>query len=199
MADQPTPPGVRVPMIAESEATGRTAELYQRIRDELGIPFVPDMFRLTSTRPELLAAIMAGYEGVFHHGVLPRETKELIASWTSRVNSCPYCVGTHNYFLLVFGGSEELTKATQEASSPEDLPVDERTKALLRLVTTVSQAAYTVTDDDWARAAAAGWTNAHLLEAVFTAALFNFVTRLVDSVGLGTTMTASRVSQLTSD
>jgi hypothetical protein len=63
----------------------------------------------------------------------------------------------------------------------------------------VSQAAYTVTDDDWARAAAAGWTNAHLLEAVFTAALFNFITRLVDSVGLGTTMTASRVSQLTSD
>jgi uncharacterized peroxidase-related enzyme len=199
MADQPIPPGVRVPVIAESEATGRTAELYQQIRDALGIPFVPDMFRLTSTRPELLTAVIAGYEGVFHHGVLPRETKELIASWTSRVNSCPYCVGTHNYFLLLFGGSEELVKAIQEASSPEQLPVDERTKALLRLVTKVSQAAYQVTDGDWAQAAAAGWTSADMLEAVFTAALFNFITRLVDSAGLGTTVTASRVSQLTGD
>lgn len=199
MADQPIPPGVRVPVIAESEATGRTAELYQQIRNALGIPFVPDMFRLTSTRPELLTAVIAGYEGVFHHGVLPRETKELIASWTSRVNSCPYCVGTHNYFLLLFGGSEELTKAIQEANSPEELPVDERTKALLRLVTKVSQAAYKVTDDDWTQAAAAGWTNADMLEAVFTAALFNFITRLVDSVGLGTTVTASRVSQLIGD
>lgn len=199
MADQPIPPDVRVPVIAESEATGRTAELYQQIRNALGIPFVPDMFRLTSTRPELLTAVIAGYEGVFHHGVLPRETKELIASWTSRVNSCPYCVGTHNYFLLLFGGSEELTKAIQEANSPEELPVDERTKALLRLVTKVSQAAYKVTDDDWTQAAAAGWTNADMLEAVFTAALFNFITRLVDSVGLGTTVTASRVSQLIGD
>jgi len=186
-------------MIAESAATGRTAELYQQIRDALGIPFVPDMFRLTSTRPELLTAVMAGYEGVFHHGVLPRETRELIAAWTSRVNSCPYCVGTHNYFLLVFGGSEELTKAIQEASFPEELPVDERTKALLRLVTKVSQAAYKITDGDWALAAAAGWDNADLLEAVFTASLFNFITRLVDSVGLGTTVTASRVSQLAND
>lgn len=199
MADQSAPPGVRVPLIAESEATGRTAELYQQIRDALGIPFVPDMFRLTSTRPELLTAVLAGYEGVFHHGVLPRETKELIAAWTSRVNSCPYCVGTHNYFMLVFGSSEELTQATQEANSPEELPVDERTKALLRLVTKVSQAAYKVTDEDWTRAAAAGWTNADLLEAVFTAALFNFITRLVESTGLGTTVTASRVSQLTGD
>lgn len=196
VADQPNPPGVRVPMIAESEATGRTAELYEQIKGALGIPFVPDMFRLASTRPELLSAVMAGYEGVFHHGVLPREIKELIAAWTSRVNSCPYCVGTHNYFLLLFGGSEELTHATQEATSPEDLPVDERTKALLRLVTKVSQAAYKVTDDDWARAGEAGWTNADLLEAVFTAALFNFITRLVDSTGLGTTVTASRVSRL---
>jgi uncharacterized peroxidase-related enzyme len=199
MADQPAPPGVHVPLIAESEASGRTAELYQQIKDALGIPFVPDMFRLTSTRPELLVAVMAGYDGVFQHGVLPRETKELIASWTSRVNSCPYCVGTHNYFLLVFGASEELTKAIQEANSPEELPVDDRTKALLRLVTKVSQAAYKITSDDWTRAEAAGWTNSDLLEAVFTASLFNFITRLVDSTGLGTTVTASRISQLAGD
>lgn len=196
MADQTAPEGVRVAMIAESEATGRTAELYQQIRDAIGIPFVPDMFRLTSTKPDLLAAIKAGYEGVFHHGELPREKKELIAAWTSRVNSCPYCVGTHNYFLLVFGGSQELTEAIQAADSPEELPVDEPTKALLRLVTKVSREAYKVTDEDWARAAAAGWSNGDLLEAVFCAALFNFITRLVDSVGLGTSVTASRVSQL---
>lgn len=199
MADQPNPPGVRVPLIPESEATGQIAELYQQIREALDIPFVPDMFRITSTRPELLAALMAGYKGVFHHGSLPRKVKELIAAWTSQVNSCPYCVGTHNYFLLVFGGSEELTRSIREAAHPEELPVDDRTRALLGLVTKVSKAAYTVTDGDWSRAREAGWSDADLLEAVFTAALFNFITRLVDSVGLGTTVTASRVSQLDGD
>lgn len=48
-------------MIAESEATGRTADLYQQVEDSLGIPFVPDTFRITSSRPELLAAIIAGF------------------------------------------------------------------------------------------------------------------------------------------
>ena len=195
MADQQTPPGVRVPLIGEAEATGRTAELYQQVKDSLGVPFVPDMFRLTSTQPDLLAAVLAGYNGVFGGGVLPRETKELISAWTSKVNSCPYCVGTHNYFLLLFGASEELTEAIKTATSPDQLPVDERTRSLLRLVTKVSEAAYKITDTDWGQATAAGWTDAELLEAVFCAALFNFITRLVDSLGLGTSVTESRISR----
>jgi uncharacterized peroxidase-related enzyme len=188
--------GVRVPLIEESEATGRTAELYDQIRKATNFPFVPDMFRLASTKPALLETIIAGYSGTFlNESELPRDIKELIAAWTSRVNQCPYCVGTHNFFLQAFGGPVELADAIASSNSADDLPVDDRTKALVRLVTKVSTSAYKITDEDWDAATAAGWTTGEVFEGVFTAALFNFICRLVDSTGLGTSVSQSRISQ----
>lgn len=187
--------GVRVPLIDEADATGQLAELYARAKKVTGLDFVPDMFRLVSSRPELFEAMLAGFNGVFNHGTLPRQTRELISAWTSKVNECPYCVGTHSYFLQAFGGSPELTQAIATANSPDDLPVDERTRVLLRLLTKLSHGAYRITDGDWQVALDAGWTDGELLEAFFCAALFNFITRLVDGLGLGTTVTTSRISQ----
>jgi uncharacterized peroxidase-related enzyme len=187
--------GVRVPLIDEADATGRLSELYERAKEVTGLDFVPDMFRLVSSRPELLETMLAGYNGVFNHGRLPRQTRELISAWTSRVNQCPYCVGTHNFFLQVFGGSKELADAIERAQSPDDLPVDERERVLLHLLTKLSVSAYRITDADWQHALDAGWTADDLLEAFFCAALFNFITRLVDGLGLGTTVKRSRISQ----
>lgn len=188
--------GVRVPLIDEAAATGHLAELYARAKEVTALSFVPDMFRLVSTRPELLETMLAGYDGVFNHGKLPRQTRELISAWTSKVNQCPYCVGTHSYFLQAFGGSAELVTAIEAADSPDDLPVDERTRVLLHLVTKLSRSAYRITDTDWQVALDAGWTADDLLEAFFCAALFNFITRLVDGLGLGASVTRSRISQL---
>ena len=188
--------GVRVPLIEESDATGRTAELYEQIRTATNFPFVPDMFRLASTKPALLETIIAGYSGTFlNESELPRDIKELIAAWTSRVNSCPYCVGTHNFFLQAFGGSQELADAIANSNTADDLPVDDKTKALVRLVTKVSTSAYKIVDEDWDNVLSQGWTTGEVFEGVFTAALFNFICRLVDATGLGTSVTMSRISQ----
>ncbi|TCO47432.1 carboxymuconolactone decarboxylase family protein [Actinocrispum wychmicini] len=181
-------PGVRVPVIAESDATGRVADLYETLRKATNMPFVHDVFRLTSTRPDLLEIVATGYTGMFGDGVLPRQTRELIAAWTSKLNHCPYCTGTHNWFLRQFGGSEELIAAVATANTPADLPLDEKTRTLIELATKVSTAAYKITDKDWDTAAKAGWTNPEILEAVFCAALFNFINRLVDATGLGDSM-----------
>jgi uncharacterized peroxidase-related enzyme len=185
MEGSSTTPGVRVRLIAEADATGRTAELYERARAATGLPFVPEVFRLTSTRPDLLEVVVVGFTGIYGAGRLPRATKELISAWTSRVNGCSYCVGAHNWFLQQFGGSAELAEAVARVASPEELPVDEPTRALLRLTTLVTTAANRITDADWNRALTAGWSEDELLEAVFCAALFSFINRLVDSLGLG--------------
>lgn len=186
---------VRVPLVAEDQATGRLAELYDEVKQATNLPFVPDMFRLVSSRPDLLEAVVAGYKGMYLDGVLPRQTRELISAWTSKVNECPYCVGTHNFFFQAFGGPEEIAKAVETASSPDDLPIDDRTKVLFRLLTKLSREAYKITDEDWQEALAAGWSAEELLEAFFTASMFNFITRMVDGLGLGYSVAASRVSQ----
>src|SRR6266511_4151046 len=133
MSAEQSVPGVRVPLIDEGDATGRTAELYAHIKNVTGLPFVPDMFRLTSTRPDLLNVVQTGYQGVFlsEDAVLPRQTRELIAAWSSNVNGCPYCVGTHNWFLGQFGGSDELTTAVWSARELSEVPLDDKTRVLL--------------------------------------------------------------------
>ncbi|WP_216216975.1 carboxymuconolactone decarboxylase family protein [Amycolatopsis aidingensis] len=187
---------VRVPLIEEGQASGRLAELYEEVKSATNLPFVPDMFRLVSTRPDLLEAVVAGYKGMYLDGVLPRQTRELISAWTSKVNQCPYCVGTHNFFFQAFGGPEHIAKAVESAQTVDDLPVDERTKVLLRLLTKLSREAYKISDEDWEQAQEAGWSAEELLEGFFTASMFNFITRMVDGLGLGASVAASRISQL---
>ncbi|OLE29156.1 MAG: peroxidase [Actinobacteria bacterium 13_1_20CM_3_71_11] len=187
-------PGVRVPLVEEEHAEGPTAELYEEIKAVTGLPFVPDMFRLTSTNPRLLRVLVTGYGGIFTGDVLPRHLTELISAWTSKLNGCPYCVGTHSWFLSQFGGSDELLDAVATANTAEELPVDERTMPLMQLVTKVSTGAYKITDADWEKAAAAGWSEAEMLEAVFCASLFAFINRLVDATGLGSSVDRSRVA-----
>jgi alkylhydroperoxidase family enzyme len=53
-----------------------------------------------------------------------------------------------------------------------------------------------ITDGDWAGARDAGWSETELLEGSFTAALFGTITRLVDGLGLGSSVEHSRISQL---
>jgi len=196
MEDTPTGPTIRVPLIEEEDATGETAELYAQVKERTGLPFVPDMFRLASSDPRLMKVVIAGFSGVFAPSTLEREVKEIVASWTSKLNGCPYCVGTHSWFLEMFGGSEELVAAIRTADNVEELPLDDKTMVLMRLVTKVSINAYKITDKDWKDAEDAGWTNAQCLDAVFVASMFAFINRLVDSTGLGSSVTRSRISQL---
>lgn len=169
-------------MVSEADATGPTAELYARVRAATTLPFVPDVFRLTSTTPHLLEVVVTGYTGVFADSSLTRATKELIAAWTSRLNDCGYCATTHTWFLQQFGGSADLAEAITHATDPIDLPIDAPSVALLRLTTKVTTGSPEV-EEEW-QEAAASWSEEQLLEAVFCAALFAFINRLVTTLGL---------------
>jgi hypothetical protein len=83
-------PRARIRIVPESEATGETKEIYDEIRDYFGIGVVPDIFKLVSTRPDLLRVMSEGYKAMFFAGVLPRAVKEMIATAVSSTNSCRY-------------------------------------------------------------------------------------------------------------
>jgi hypothetical protein len=80
----------RIRIIQESEATGEARDLYDEIRQYFGMPFVPDIFKLISIRPDFLRVYSEGYKAMFFSGVLPRPIKEMIATVVSSANSCKY-------------------------------------------------------------------------------------------------------------
>lgn len=80
-----------VAMIAEEEAAGRVKEIYEDIKDTLGIDFVPNMYRVMARRPVFLEANWNKVKAVMTApGHLDRLTREIVAVAVSAVSGCRY-------------------------------------------------------------------------------------------------------------
>ncbi|MEU8206448.1 peroxidase-related enzyme [Streptosporangium sp. NPDC049046] len=180
----PRHPGVRVPVVAESAATGDVAALYTEIRDHFGLGLVPDVFKLVSTRTPFLKVFWDGYRSVFDEdGALSRDVKELISAFVAREVSCRYCVDAHVLFLDLLNADATM-KASLAVAEVDQMDLPEPTRELLRLSRRVTKEPDRITEADFAKARACGWSDAQILEALWTACQFNWVTRMVSAAGL---------------
>ena len=80
-----------VKMTPEDEATGKVKEVYEKIRSQLGIDFVPNLYRVMAANPSYLEANWNKVDAVMvEPGRLDRLTKEIIAVAVSAVHGCDY-------------------------------------------------------------------------------------------------------------
>ena len=80
-----------IKMISETEATGKTAEIYHEIKASLGIDFVPNMYKIMAPNPNFLESKWNNIKTVMHEsGKLDGLTKEVIAVAVSAVMGCDY-------------------------------------------------------------------------------------------------------------
>jgi len=80
-----------IKMIAEEEARGRVKEVYEEIKAQLGIDFVPNLYKVMAVKPGYLEANWNKVKTVMvQQGKLDRMTKEIIAVVVSAVMGCSY-------------------------------------------------------------------------------------------------------------
>lgn len=78
-------------MVAENEAVGRVKAIYQEIKEQFGIDFVPNLYKVMASNPGYLEANWNKVKAVmFASGKLDRLTKEIIAVAVSAVQGCRY-------------------------------------------------------------------------------------------------------------
>jgi alkylhydroperoxidase/carboxymuconolactone decarboxylase family protein YurZ len=78
-------------MVPEEEATGRVKEIYDEIKEALGIDFVPNMYKVMAPNPTYLEANWHKIQAVMKRpGKLDPLTKEIIAVAVSAVSGCRY-------------------------------------------------------------------------------------------------------------
>lgn len=176
------PDTVRVAVVQDADASGEVAELYAELRDAF-FGFVPDVFKLVSTRPDMLRVLVDGYASMFAGGHLPRDAKEVIALTVARVASCQYCSAAHDTLLRVVGTDSHYADAVATGAL-DDPAIPDGVRALAQLATDITRHAYRVTDDEISDVRARGWTEAQVLEAVWVACVFNAIVRLADALGL---------------
>jgi len=75
---------------------------------DLAARISPGILKCFATHPPLLQHMMGIAEALlFADGHLTRQHKEMIATFVSVQNNCPYCADSHGYRLRVQGGSLE--------------------------------------------------------------------------------------------
>lgn len=76
----------------DEEATGEVAKVYARWKlANPGRDKMPEILKCFSSRPDFLQQVMDFSYGLhFSNGHLNRRTKEMIATYVSGLNRCPY-------------------------------------------------------------------------------------------------------------
>lgn len=108
--------------------------------------------------------------------------RELIAAYVSGVNSCDYCHGVHSVAAEACGIAAGAAPAA--IADLDSAPVDEKLKPVLRYVGKLTRSPSSITRADADAVYAAGWDELALYHAVLVCALFNFMNRVVEGLGI---------------
>ena len=104
-------------LMDENQATGRVKEIFQEIKDTLGLPFVPQVFRAVGTKPEQLEAVWTQVKGLFGSGSLDVKTKALVALAVAAAQRSSYFVTIHSIALKRLGTTDEEIAELLEVTS----------------------------------------------------------------------------------
>ncbi|MGH9508668.1 MAG: carboxymuconolactone decarboxylase family protein [Terriglobales bacterium] len=78
-------------VVEDDEATGEVAKVYDEWRALRGRHQVPGILKCFSARPDFLRKVIEFSDCVhFSEGHLNRRTKEMIATYVSALNHCPF-------------------------------------------------------------------------------------------------------------
>jgi uncharacterized peroxidase-related enzyme len=173
-----------IPIVEEQTATGDVAEAYADYRVRFGRDQVPGILKCFATHPPLLEQMIAlASTLLFTESHLSRKVKEMIATYISALNSCPYCLDSHASFLRTQGGSDELLQALSNANlEVPTLSLKER--RMLDFVGKVTIESHKISPDDIDLMKDVGWAQQEIAEAVHITALFACFNRVANAFGL---------------
>jgi hypothetical protein len=81
----------KISVVGDDDAEGAVAEVYEEWRKHTGRRIVPGILKCFSARPDFLRQVIEFSNTVhFSDGHLLRRHKELIATYVSALNHCPY-------------------------------------------------------------------------------------------------------------
>lgn len=153
------------------------------------MPFLPslakgatllDVFRAF---PDTCKPLIEYHEALLRGpSLLSEADRELIAAYVSALNRCRYCHGVHTATAERLGIEEGTIGQISE--DLESAPVPEKMKPVLRYARKLTRAPDSLTKADAEEVLAAGWTETALYQVVAVTALFNFMNRLVEGLGI---------------
>jgi uncharacterized peroxidase-related enzyme len=178
------PSSTNLPLVEEDAGDAEVRAFFAHYRKQFGRTELPGILLCFATNPALLKGMLQIAEGfLFGDSLLSQRQKEMIATYLSHQNACPYCADSHGALLEAQGGSRAMICALGN----EDLDASLFTcaeLALLSFAAKVNASASAITRADVEATMNAGWAEAQVVEAVHIAALFAAFNRIANGFGL---------------
>jgi uncharacterized peroxidase-related enzyme len=169
--------------------TGRLRYCVTSFFEGAAMPFFPSLpdnanvGDLLKIRPELQEGFSAFSEATMRgDSVFSIGERELIAAYTSALNSCDYCFGGHAAIARQHGVEEGVFDALID--DIDMAPVNDKLKPVLRYVKKLTLDPYKMVQADADAVFDAGWDEAALADAIWICARFNMMNRLTLGHGL---------------
>lgn len=147
------------------------------------LPDNAKVYDVFARRPDTFEPFTVACEKIMRGpSALPPATRELLGTYVSALNACPYCRDVHNEAVKAYGIDGELVQSLKE--DPELTALEPKLRPLFKLARKMTEGAWRVADSDFEAAYAAGWDDEAIEDAVLVACLFNFMNRLVSTLGI---------------
>ena len=172
----------RIKTIEPEMAGGQLKEIYDDLLEKRGK--IAAVHQIQSLRPESIRQHMDLYmEVMFSRSELSRAEREMIAVVVSSANQCPYCIAHHGEALNHYWKNPK--KVENLAADFLSLALNPREMAMCRFakLLTLNPGAHEE-HDHTAMLRKAGLSDEAILDVVLVIAYFNFVNRIVLSLGV---------------
>ncbi len=178
------PSSTNLPLVDEGMANGEVRALFAHYRERFARPDLPGIVLCFATNSVLLKGMLEIAENfLFCESLLSRRHKEMIATYVSERNACPYCADSHGALLRAQGGSPEMACALRRGDLDAQLFTSAEV-ALLKFTGKVNANSSDVTPADVEATMSAGWTEPQVAEAVHVVALYAAFNRIASGFGL---------------
>ena len=97
-------------IIEEKKAPKKVKKIFNRIKKERKIKFIPNFWKTIANDPETLERTWDSLNQVMKKGSLDILTKEMLYIAVSMTNSCEYCIRSHTAAAKKKGMSEKMLK-----------------------------------------------------------------------------------------
>lgn len=172
----------RIKVIPPPQAQGRLKEIYEQLKGQRGQ--IAEVHRIQSLRPESIVKHMDLYmEIMFTKSELTRAQREMIAVVVSVANNCTYCASHHGSALDHYWRNEKKLK--QLKVDYRELELSKQDKDLCKFAEEVTLRPQNLQEIDPTEILRnSGFNDAAILDAGLVVSYFNFVNRMVLSMGV---------------
>ncbi|MBI1879741.1 MAG: peroxidase-related enzyme [Chloroflexi bacterium] len=166
-------------LVEEEEATPEVTRIYEEIKRDMQVPFVPNYFKALAVSPAALTINWDSFRSMIQNATLPHSLIAMIHYTIATSRQCEYCSATNELTCRTLGIDEEtLAALVQDLGNVSP----KRIRAIIEFSLKAAHNPQGLVTEDYDRLRAQGLTDEELAEIIAIVALGNMADTLADAL-----------------